>query len=57
VERKRFLLNLRDLRSPSGFSIVEGKLFSKIISSSAEIELIFYFNLKFQVDINFATDH
>jgi hypothetical protein len=41
VERKRFLLNLRDIGSPSGFSIVPGKKFSKINCLSEEMELIF----------------
>ena len=41
VERKRFLLNLWDVGSPSGFSIVPGKVFSQINWFSDHMALIF----------------
>jgi hypothetical protein len=42
VERKRFLLNLRDVGSPSGFSIVPGISLLKIILFSTDMEFFLF---------------
>jgi hypothetical protein len=56
VERKRFLLNMRDPGSPSGFSIVAGKFVSQKFSIMRELFYFIPFSLSLQVVTHFATE-
>jgi hypothetical protein len=56
VERKRFLLNMRDPGSPSGFSIVAGDFVSQKFLNVKDLFYLKPFSFSLQVVTHFATE-